>query len=415
MTMMLNAPAATIDAERWPGVAVEPRAGLRARIAAALFRRVAARLSIRVSFPDGTVAGDRGPTMNLRRPQAFYARLGDNGLIGFGESYQAGDWDADDPVALLTVFASQMATLVPARLQWLRRFHGTRAPQAERNTLDGSRNNIHRHYDLSNELFTLFLDESMSYSSALFAAPGEDFAAAQHRKIDRLLDATGVGPGRRVLEIGTGWGELAIRAARRGAQVLTVTLSAEQRALAQERIAAAGLTGRVEVQLRDYREIEPVAGGYDAILSVEMIEAVGEAYWPAYTDALARHLAPGGRVGLQMITMAHDRLLATRHTYTWIHKYVFPGGLIPSVRSIAEVAARSGLAIRDQLDFGADYAETLRRWRATFNDRSPEVAALGFDATFERTWNFYLAYCEAGFAAGYLDVCQLILGKEIVQ
>jgi cyclopropane-fatty-acyl-phospholipid synthase len=393
-------------------VAAGPRPGPRARIAAALLRRIAARLPIRVSFPDGTLIGEHGPVMELRRPGAFFARLGDAGLIGFGESYQAGDWDADDPVALLTVFARQLATLVPPKLQWLRGFHGARAPRAERNTPDGSRRNIHRHYDLSNELFALFLDESMSYSSALFASPVESLVVAQHRKIDRLLDATGVGPGSRVLEIGTGWGELAIRAAGRGARVLTVTLSAEQRELARLRIAAAGLSDRVEVRLCDYREIEPVGGGYDAILSVEMIEAVGEAYWPTYTAALARLLAPGGQVGLQIITMAHDRLLATRDTYTWIHKYVFPGGLIPSVRAIEEVAAGSGLAVQDRLDFGADYAETLRRWRSAFNERAAEVAALGFDPIFARTWNFYLAYCEAGFAAGYLDVCQLILGKE---
>jgi cyclopropane-fatty-acyl-phospholipid synthase len=413
MTMMLSHLETWIDPARWPDVAHEPPAGLRATIAAALFRRIAARLPIRIAFPDGTVTGEHGPTMRLTRPKAFYARLGATGLIGFGESYQAGDWDADDPVALLTVLAGQMATLVPPKLQWLRKIHGTRAPRAERNTPDGSRRNIHRHYDLSNDLFALFLDESMSYSSALFAGPGEDFGTAQHRKIDRLLDATGVGPGSRVLEIGTGWGELAIRAARRGARVLSVTLSAEQRTLALHRANAAGVADRVDVRLCDYREIEPVAGGYDAIVSVEMIEAVGESYWPAYAKALEKHLAPHGRIGLQMITMAHDRLLATRHTYTRIHKYVFPGGLIPSVTAIGQVMAGAGLAVQDRLDFGADYAETLRRWRAAFNARPAEVAALGFDRIFARTWNFYLAYCEAGFAAGYLDVCQLILGKEI--
>jgi cyclopropane-fatty-acyl-phospholipid synthase len=410
VTSVLNPADLRIDPGRWPDVAQSPPPGARARIAATVFRRIAARLAVRVAYPDATVTGTAGPTMQVLRPQAFFTRIGAHGLIGFGESYQAGDWDSDDLVGLLTVFAGQMGTLVPPRLQWLRRFHGPRAPGAERNTLEGSRRNIHRHYDLSNELFALFLDESMSYSSALFDT-SRDFTTAQHRKIDRLLDATGVRAGSRVLEIGTGWGELAIRAARRGAWVSSVTLSAEQRTLALQRAAAAGVADRVDVRLCDYREIPPVPGGHDAILSVEMIEAVGQAYWPQYAATLERHLAPGGSVGLQMITMADDRMRQTRDTYTWIHKYVFPGGLVPSVPAITAVLRDAGLAVRDRLDFGADYAETLRRWRASFTARSAEVAALGFDATFARTWNFYLAYCEAGFAAGYIDVCQLVSGR----
>jgi cyclopropane-fatty-acyl-phospholipid synthase len=285
---------------------------------------------------------------------------------------------------------------------------GKRAPRASRNTLDGSRRNVHHHYDLSNELFALFLDPSMSYSAALFDSFDEDFTVAQHRKIDRLLDRTGVGAGTRVLEIGTGWGELAIRAARRGARVASVTLSPEQRSLALRRAAEAGVVDRVDVRLRDYREIEPVAGGFDAVLSVEMIEAVGASYWPAYAAALDRHLAPDGRIGLQMITMAHERMRATRNAYTWIHKYVFPGGLVPSVPAITEILAGAGLSIEDRLDFGPHYAETLKRWRTAFRARAGQVGELGFDERFRRTWNFYLAYCEAGFASGYLDVCQLI-------
>ncbi|GGK80188.1 SAM-dependent methyltransferase [Mangrovihabitans endophyticus] len=404
-------PAAGIDPQRWPGVAATPVYGMRGRIAAALFRRAAASLPLRVAYPDGTVTGERGPVMRLHRPEAFAARLGDAGLIGFGEAYQAGDWDCDDLVALLTVFAGRMATLIPPRLQWLRRFHGLRAPRSERNTPHGSRRNIQRHYDLSNDLFALFLDDSMTYSSALFDDPAEDLTVAQHRKIDRLLDGARVRAGSRVLEIGTGWGELAIRAARRGADVVSVTLSTEQRDLARRRAEQAGVADRIEVRLCDYREIEPVTLGFDAIVSVEMIEAVGEAYWPVYADVLHRHLAPDGRVALQMITMAHDRMLATRDSYTWIHKYVFPGGLIPSVPAVQAVAARAGLTVTGRHDFGADYARTLHRWRAAFQERRDQVTALGFDATFLRTWNFYLAYCEAGFAAGYLDVCQLTMGR----
>ncbi|MFI5930909.1 class I SAM-dependent methyltransferase [Actinoplanes sp. NPDC051494] len=411
MTTVLTSPdTPAVDARRWPDLATVPSGRVRARIAARLFRRITSRLALRVAYPGNRVTGTTGPAMRIVRPAAFFARLGAGGLIGFGEAYQAGDWEADDLVGVLTVFAQRMGTLVPPRLQWLRHLHGTRAPRADRNTREGSRRNIHRHYDLSNELFALFLDPSMSYSSALFDT-SDDLTTAQHRKIDRLLDATGTGPGSRVLEIGTGWGELAIRAARRGAQVLSVTLSAEQRTLALQRAAEAGVPDRVEVRLCDYREIEPVAGGYDAILSVEMIEAVGAAYWPAYASALERHLAPGGRIGLQMITIAHERMLETRHNYTWIHKYVFPGGLVPSIPAIEAVLGDAGLAVRDRLDFGADYATTLRHWRTAFEARPAQVAALGFDETFARTWTFYLAYCEAGFAAGYIDVSQLVIGR----
>jgi cyclopropane-fatty-acyl-phospholipid synthase len=172
---------------------------------------------------------------------------------------------------------------------------------------------------------------------------------------------------------------------------------------------AAGVAGRIDIRLCDYREIEPVGGGFDAVISVEMIEAVGESYWDEYARTLARHLAPDGRAGLQMITMAHERMLATRHTYTWMHKYIFPGGLIPSVEAMTAALGRAGLTVRDRLDFGPDYAETLKRWRARFLERAAEVRALGFDETFRRTWNFYLAYCEAGFAARYIGVSQLVM------
>jgi cyclopropane-fatty-acyl-phospholipid synthase len=207
------------------------------------------------------------------------------------------------------------------------------------------------------------------------------------------------------LEIGTGWGELALRAAQRGARVDTVTLSSEQRALVLQRARAAGLDDRISVQLKDYRKIEGQRS-YDVILSVEMIEAVGEAYWPDYFSALRRLITPTGRIGLQSITMDHQRMLATRHTYTWIQKYVFPGGLIPS----PEVIEGSGLRVLDRLDFGGDYAHTLRLWRRRFASSFEGLRPLGFDDTFRRTWELYLAYSEAGFASGYLNVHQYILG-----
>jgi cyclopropane-fatty-acyl-phospholipid synthase len=218
-----------------------------------------------------------------------------------------------------------------------------------------------------------------------------------------------VGAGTRVLEIGTGWGTLAIEAARRGAEVTSVTLSHEQAVLARRRVADAGLTGLVDVRLQDYRE---VVGTYDAVVSVEMIEAVGEEYWPTYFKTIDALLAPGGRAVLQSILMAHDRYLATRHSYGWIQKHIFPGGLIPSLEAIAATTAgHTGLRLGTVSLFGQHYAETLRRWRAAFIEHRDQVEALGFDEAFRRTWEFYLAYCEAGFASGYLDVAHVLLTR----
>jgi cyclopropane-fatty-acyl-phospholipid synthase len=209
-----------------------------------------------------------------------------------------------------------------------------------------------------------------------------------------------------VLEIGSGWGSLAIRAAQRGARVTAITLSCEQMRLARERVAAAGLSALVEVRVQDYRE---AGGEYDAIVSVEMIEAVGEEYWPTYFGVLDRRLAPGGRVALQSITMPHDRMLASRSTYTWIHKYIFPGGLIPSDDAVRAATRATRLRVADSRSYGLHYAETLRLWRERFNRRADEVETLGFDRIFRRMWNLYLAWSEAGFRSGYLDVRQYLL------
>jgi cyclopropane-fatty-acyl-phospholipid synthase len=358
------------------------------------------------------------PVLRLHRPETFCHRIAVAGLIGFGEAYQAGDWDAPDLVGVLTALAAAPETLVPGWAHGLRRGYVQRRPEAESGRPEHARRNIARHYDLSNELFALFLDPTLTYSAALFptAADGRPLAdwpglaAAQHRKIDRLLDLARVGPGTRVLEIGTGWGELALRAAARGASVVSLTLSEQQLALARARIAAAGFADRAEVRLCDYRA---VTGEYDAVLSVEMIEAVGRPYWDAYFGTLDRVLAPGGRVALQSITMPHERMLAARDTYTWILKYVFPGGQIPSLRAIADTAERAtGLRLTASHSFGPHYAETLRLWRERFTARGEEVAALGFDEVFRRMWRLYLAYSEAGFRTGYLDVRQLLLTRE---
>ncbi|MFC9394230.1 class I SAM-dependent methyltransferase [Streptomyces sp. NPDC057027] len=414
-----------VDPDRWPDVARLPRASaVRTAVARRLVERAFARLPLRTSAGRGVPLGNRRtgadgdvPTLVLHDPEAFHRRIGADGLIGFGESYMAGEWDADDLVGVLTVLARHVDDLVPAPLHRFRGAWVRRRPVADRNTPDGARENVHRHYDLSNELFALFLDPGLSYSSAVFdplrGEPGilsdAHFTAAQHRKIDRLLDLAGTGPGTELLEIGTGWGELAIRAAARGARVRTVTLSEEQLALARRRVARAGVDDRVTVELLDYRQVR---GSYDAIVSVEMIEAVGAEYWSDYFTALRRLLAPGGRVALQAITMPHARMLATARTHTWISKYVFPGGLIPSPRAIEEESAAAGLRITRRASYGDHYAETLRQWRARFLREESAVAALGFDPVFRRMWDFYLAYSEAGFRSRYLDVLQLRLTAD---
>ena len=399
-----------VDLRRWPALATPSDSPVRALLARMLLRRVARQTGIRVQLPDGAWFGAAdGPLLDVRDERAFFTRLARHGKIGFGEAYMAGDWDSPDLVALLEPMARNLPSLVPAPLQRLRRLYDARHPRDEDNDRSGARRNIGRHYDLSNELFALFLDETMTYSSALFADLGEPLADAQARKIERLLDRTAVRAGSRVLEIGTGWGELALRAARRGAEVTTVTLSEAQARLARERVATAGLTDRVDVRVQDYRD---VAGRYDAVVSVEMVEAVGDKWWPTYFRTLDERLADGGRVGLQAILMPHDRLLASRTSWTWSHKYIFPGGLLPSEHAIDEnLAAHTTLHTVDRLHFGSSYAETLLRWRERFLDRADRVGALGFDETFQRMWTFYLAYCEAGFRAGYLDVAQLVLAR----
>ena len=416
--------APRLDTSRWPDLTRAPSALKRtvhARVARRLFEQAARRLDVRVELPDGTATGraahvPNAPVMVLHRPERFLERLGADALIGFGESYMAGDWDSPDLGALLTVFAERMASLVPEPLQKLRALYVSRLPRTERNSTNNTRSNISRHYDLSNAMFEQFLDETMSYSSGLFdpetldAPVWSDLVTAQVRKIERLLDRAGVGEGTRVLEIGTGWGELAIRAAHRGATVHSVTLSKEQQGLARRRVREAGVADRVTVELKDYREIR---GQYDAVVSVEMIEAVGYEYWPTYFRTLDAVLAPGGAVAIQAITMPHDRMLATRNTYTWVHKYIFPGGFLPSTEAIEDVTrTHTTLRVADRLSRGESYAQTLRLWDERFVANAGAVGRLGFDAIFRRMWHFYLEYSRAGFGSGYLDVQQIVLRRE---
>lgn len=403
--------AGEIDAARWPALSAPRPALLRSALARAFLRRVVDQTGVRVRFPDGRTIGPvDGPLLELHDPAAFFTRIGREGKIGFGESYMAGEWDAAELVEVLEALARRADSLVPRPAQRLRRLYERGHPRSEQNDRQGAKRNIARHYDLSNDLFAAFLDESMTYSSALYTTADDTLAQAQGRKIERLLDRTGVGEGTRLLEIGTGWGELAVRAARRGADVVSVTLSEEQARSAQRRILAEGLQRSAEVRVQDYRDVE---GQFDAIVSVEMIEAVGIRWWPAFFRALDERLAPGGRVGLQAIVMSHDRLLATRSSWTWVHKYIFPGGVVPSERAMRDILRdQTSLEVVDRVAFGQSYARTLAEWRRRFEESHELVASLGFDEVFRQMWRFYLAYSEAGFRSGYLDVVQLVMMRR---
>ncbi|HEX6248215.1 MAG TPA: cyclopropane-fatty-acyl-phospholipid synthase family protein [Nocardioidaceae bacterium] len=420
MTQLSNARASDTVATPGDNAAWDlppaPPYGPRARVAKRILRRVLRRVPVTARLDDEVYGAGGPPTVEVTRPEEFLARLAASPMIGLGESYMAGEWRAADGTDLadaLTPFAERLTDLIPPVLYRLRHAVLPRGLNPE-NSRHGARRNIERHYDLSNEMFASFLDPSMSYSSALFdsldpAPAAADLEPAQLRKVDAILDAAGVREGSRLLEIGTGWGTLAVRAAQRGARVTTITISTEQAELAQGRVDQAGVSDRVEIALRDYRD---QTGQFDAIVSVEMIEAVGERYWPTYFSTIDDLLAPGGKAAVQAILLEHDRYLATRDTYTWIQKYIFPGGLLPSVRAIEEVVAEhTSLGVTAVSPLGQHYAHTLRLWREQFLTSWPGIAALGFDDVFRRMWEFYLAYCEAGFRAGYCDVAQITLQR----
>jgi cyclopropane-fatty-acyl-phospholipid synthase len=413
MTQLSQNRSPTIGSQRLaavPKVPSGPLAAASAVVAKRLLRRIADRLPLRLAYPDGTVVGTAdpaSPTLVIKAPDRLARRIGRHGLIGFGESYMAGEWESDDLTEVLTVLATNIDNLVPRPLQRLRPIVVASHPDSSRPSREQARRNVAAHYGLSNDLFEEFLDETMTYSSAMFAslpASWPDLAAAQRRKIDRLLDAAEVRPGTRLLEIGTGWGELAIRAARRGAHVRSVTLSEHQQWRASRRVAAAGLSDRVQIDLRDYRD---VGGNYDAVISVEMFEALGFQAWPNYFRTVERLLTPNGRLVIQAITMPHHRMLATRNTRTWIQKYIFPGGQIPSAQAILDIiVSQTRLCPVDMLSLREDYAETLRLWRERFVQRRITLAHIGFDEVFARMWELYLAHAEAGFRSGYLNVYQ---------
>jgi cyclopropane-fatty-acyl-phospholipid synthase len=331
------------------------------------------------------------------------------GDIGFAEGYISGDWHTSDLTGLLCLLANNRTAIDQALYgRWWGRLFNRLRHMLNANTLEGSRRNIASHYDLGNDFYALWLDPTMTYSSARFDGdPGLSLQDAQTRKYQRMLDLLDLPEGQSLLEIGCGWGGFAEHAAQ-GAQhrVRGLTLSREQLDYARARIRQAKLDDRCRFDLQDYREEERQ---YDGIVSIEMFEAVGEAYWPAYFDTVKRSLKGGGRAVVQTILIDDALFERYRTGSDFIQQYVFPGGMLPSPRRFTEEAARAGLKVTAQEHFGLDYAETLKRWRTDFHARADSVRKIGFDERFMRIWHFYLAYCEAGFRAGSIDVAQFRL------
>jgi cyclopropane-fatty-acyl-phospholipid synthase len=385
------------------------------RLAEAFGRWASGRLTVR--WADGrtgtfgAATAEPHVTLQVHHP-ALYRKFLLRGDLGAGESYMDGDWSVDDlPRFVELVLRNPQCFALDSRLSRAANVGNDLLHRARANTRAGSRRNIRAHYDLSNELFALFLDESMTYSSAVYGAPDEALGEAQARKYRRLADGAGVRPGDHVLEIGCGWGAFALLLAREyGAHVTAITVSDRQFALARARVAAAGLEDRVEVRLCDYRD---VTGTFDRIVSVEMLEAVGRDYWPSFFETCHRVLAPGGRVAVQTIAIASHRFDEYARHCDWIQKYIFPGGLLPSLLELTKAAARrTPFGVHALEDIGLHYARTLAAWRARFFARLDEVRALGFDDRFTRMWDFYLSSCEAAFATRTLSTYQLVLARD---
>ena len=369
-----------------------------------------------LQLPDGSLArfGDgQAPRAALRlHDWRMCAAVLKSGDVGFAESWIAGDWSSPDLVALLTLFIANRDAVESAIYGswWGSLAHRVRH-WLNRNSRRGSRKNIHAHYDLGNAFYREWLDETMNYSSALFEGDlAQPMPQAQHAKVSRALRECGIQPGGRLLEIGCGWGALAETAATEfGARVTGVTLSTEQLAFAQERMRHSGVDATVDLRLQDYRDIAD--GPFDAIASIEMFEAVGRAYWPSFFATLRSQLKPGARACIQTITIRDDLFERYVRSTDFIQQYIFPGGLLPSPQAFRAEVQKAGLVMVNELAFGADYAETLRRWRADFLARDGQVRRLGFDTRFMRIWEFYLAYCEAAFATDNTNVMQFTLQR----
>ena len=368
-----------------------------------------------IVLPEGrklTIRGrDPGPTGTLVvKDFRFVGRVMGSGDIGFAEGYMAGEWDTPDLSALLEVLSLNYDRIRRlARGNPVMRFFHNVTHFMRRNSRSGSKKNIHAHYDLGNQFYEKWLDASMTYSSARHEHPGQELSAAQRNKYRTLAESIGLKAGQSVLEIGCGWGGFAEFAAREiGARVTGITISQEQYDYARKRLFREGLSEKTDIRMVDYRDVE---GRFDRVASIEMFEAVGEEYWPAYFGKIHEVLEPGGRAGLQIITIEDEQFENYRRRTDFIQKYIFPGGVLPSEEALKPVVDRAGLEWAGVARFGQAYADTLAEWGERFQAGWEEIRPLGFDERFRKLWAFYLAYCEAGFRTGRTDVIQLELKR----
>ena len=396
--------------------------GLVARVTAPALAKVLDQIDrrlirggIETTLPDGSMRRlgfhTNGPKAVVRLSSWLsLVRLATSGSVGWYKAWTLGEWSSPDPVKVFEIFSANALPLgqigrAKGPFRWINAF----AHRLRDNAPRRARQNVAAHYDLGNDFYSAWLDATMTYSSGRFASPADSLEDAQLRKVNTLLDRLDLRPGQRLLEIGCGWGTLAIEAAKRGASVVGLTLSREQKAWAERKIAEAGLGDRIEMRLQDYRD---TAEQFDAVASVEMVEAVGRRWWGAYLDCIARNLKPGGRAALQFISMNHRIFDRYAHNADFIQTYIFPGGLLLDEAQFEALASERSLTWDNRVGFSADYAETLKRWRERYDQAVARGALKGFAEPFHNLWRYYLMYCEGGFRGGAIDVAQVTMVKS---
>ena len=396
--------------------------GLVARLSAPAITRVLDEIDkllitggIETTLPDGTI---RRLGFRAKGPRAIVhlsswmslVRLATSGSVGWYKAWTLGEWSSPDPVKIFEIFSADAAPLGEiGRAKGPFRWVNSLAHRLRDNAPRKAKKNIAAHYDLGNDFYSAWLDETMTYSSARFSSPTATLEEAQLHKVHSLLNRLDLKSGQRLLEIGCGWGTLAIEAAKRGASVVGLTLSTEQKAWAERKIADAGLSGHIEIRLQDYRH---TAEQFDAVASVEMVEAVGQRWWGAYLDSIARNLKAGGRAALQFISIDHPLFENYARNADFIQTYIFPGGCLLDEPQFAGLAIERGLSWQDRAGFRLDYAETLKRWRDRYNEAVARGALNGFTEPFHDLWRYYLMYCEGGFRGGAIDVAQVTMVKS---
>lgn len=393
-----------------------------ARLASPAFAKVLDRIGqrlvlggIEASLPSGEIRrlGFRaeGPKAVVRLASWLaLVRLATSGSVGWYKAWTLGEWSSPDPVKVFEVFSANAVALGDVgRAKGPYRLLNALAHRLRDNGRSKARENIAAHYDLGNDFYSAWLDATMTYSSAMFESADESLEQAQLRKTAKLLDRLELGPGHRLLEIGCGWGTLAIEAAKRGAHVVGLTLSTEQKAWAEQKIREEGLNERIEIRLQDYRD---TAESFDAVASVEMVEAVGKRWWSTYLESIARNLEPGGRAALQFISIDHRIFDHYAQNADFIQTYIFPGGMLLDEIRFEALARSHGLSWSERHGFGSDYAETLRVWREQYNCAVTQGSLEGFSEVFHDLWRYYLMYCEGGFRGGAIDVAQVTMVKR---